>query len=448
MEIDERLATGLEADQIVEEEIKKDVKYKRIDSESGYLTDEVEIENFKIYQKRDIMTNYMLGDYNEKGDYVLNSQLLKGLVSISKVKTGDYNEAVFLSSVSAFPPKGKLKFSLTISKSKEEEGVKIAVLKLLEPVKKVGGYIENTNSFIVASYKDKDDDAFIGKVNKIFHIGTGESGDVEQDDPAIVAIIMQRLKYLQDYASVYELDIAEIEKAYYYARLELLKDPKYEALLAEFKKHLTKGSMFIDPNSPLYFAYLNELMDIAIGIVGNKFPELGQQIKADLKPLMQHHNEQMIERDGNIMAKMQNMELGASAAATATTAAVLGKAPSRSKGANKSFSASKGGSQSFKKPQPTKDAGGKGADKKSGNSTLYGGTQKAGDSQENSAMDEDLKKALEKEGRLQEELARDYEEKKAAEKGMMGSKVSDMAENVNYAGGNSRPNTFEPELEL
>ena len=32
MEIDERLATGLEADQIVEEEIKKDVKYKRIDN--------------------------------------------------------------------------------------------------------------------------------------------------------------------------------------------------------------------------------------------------------------------------------------------------------------------------------------------------------------------------------------------------------------------------------
>ena len=299
MIVDDRLATGTEAEQIVHEE-KKDVKYRKIDSESGYLTDEVEIGNFKIYQRRDIVENLMLGDYNEKGDYVVNTNILKGLVGVRKEKNGDYNQIMFLNSVENFGEKGKLRFSLTISDVKEQEGYKIAVLKLLEPVKKIGGYIENTNSFIVASYKDKADEAFNARIDKVFHI-VDPANDVGKDDVEVVNSIMQRLKFLNAYKVSYLQGVDTQEQAYYYARLEVLKDPKFEEILIEFKKHLTKASMFLDPTKSDYYAKLNELLDLSIDIATNKNKELGILANQALRPIVERHNQICEERHNLIL---------------------------------------------------------------------------------------------------------------------------------------------------
>ncbi|MGN1227816.1 MAG: hypothetical protein ACI4TX_04140 [Christensenellales bacterium] len=340
LDLEDNLATGKDAEQLVQEE-KKEVRYKKIDSESGYLTDEVEIGNFKIYQRRDIVENLLLGDYNQNGDYVLNSKILKGLVGIRKEKSGDYSQIIFLNSVESFAQKGKLKFSISISDVKEQEGYKIAVLKLLEPVKKMNGYIENTNSFIVASYKDKGDEAFNSKVAKVFHI-VDTSVDEGMDDPEIVNSIIERLKFLNNYKSIYLNDIASQEQAYYYARLELLKDPRFEEILIEYKKHLTKASMFIDPSSNDYYAKLNELLDLSIDIVASRNKELGILVNQTLRPIVEKHNEVCESKHNIILEKAKNPEQ--QKASDAVLAPVMGGNKSKGGGKPASKGKSAGGS--------------------------------------------------------------------------------------------------------
>lgn len=354
MNVDDRLATGAEAEQIVHEE-KKDIRYRKIDSESGYLTDEVEIGNFKIYQRRDIVENLMLGDYNEKGDYVLNTNILKGLVSVRKEKNGDYNQIMFLNSVASFGEKGKLRFSLTISDVKEQEGYKIAVLKLLEPVKKIGGYIENTNSFIVASYKDKADETFNSKLDKVFHI-VDPANDIGKDDAEVVNSIMSRLKFLNNYKVSYLQGVDTQEQAFYYARLEMLKDPRFEEVLIEFKKHLTKASLFLDPTKNDYYAKLNELLDLSIDIVVNRNKELGILISQEMRPIIEKHNQICEERHNIILENAKAMGNVASQDAVV--------APTQGGGAKKG---GKGG--------PSKGGGGKSGGGKGGS----GGGGKGGD---------------------------------------------------------------------
>lgn len=360
----ESLTTGEKASEVVNEE-KKEIRYKKIDCESGYLTDEVEIENFKIYQRRDIVENFMLGDYNDKGDYVLGSKILKGMVGVRKEKTGDYNQVIFLSSVDSFGEKGKLKFSITINSAKDQEGYKIAVLKLLEPVKKIGGYIENTNSFIVASYKDVGDEQFVGKVLKIFHV-VDSAVDGGKDDPEIVASIIERLKYLSVYKSVYDEGIFLQEQAYYYARLEILKDPRFEGILNEYKKHLTKASMFIDPSAKDYYAKLNELLDLSIDIVGNRDKQITALLNEVIRPITEKHNQICLERDAQnkqtTIAKIAEESKSAD-----VVAPVLSGGQSKGGQSRGGKSGGKpGGRPSGGKPSGGKPSGGQGKDGKSG----------------------------------------------------------------------------------
>lgn len=362
---EDMLATGEEAKQIVHEE-KKEIRYKKIDSESGYLTDEVEIGNFKIYQRRDIVENLMLGDYNENGDYVLNTNVLKGLVGVRKQKNGDYSQVMFLESIESFGEKGKLRFSISIGNVKEQEGYKIAVLKLLEPVKKIGGYIENTNSFIVASYKDKGDENFNAKVDKVFHIVDPHS-DMGKEDDEVVNSIIQRLKFLNRYKSVYMQEADTQEQAYYYARLEILKDPRFEEVLIEYKKHLTKASMFIDPTAKDYYAKLNELLDLSIDVVANRNKELGAIVNQALRPVVEKHNQICEERHSIIIEKAKNVEAEQSSDAVVAPipsggakkggkGASKGGGKSAGGGGGKGGSGGKGKPEGKPKPEPFKPA--------------------------------------------------------------------------------------------
>lgn len=267
------------------------VYYKRVDVDGGVMTDVDDIENFKSVQRRDVINNYMLGDFNDIGDYVVAEKVLSSLVEIRKTVSNEYNNMIFLKSVSEFAEKNKLEFCIVVKElSDDRAGYATAIMKLLEPVNKINGYVTNTNSFIVASFTDKNDDLFIGKVKKVF--GVVESNDTNgKDDPKVIAEILNRITFLRHCKDMSISVFASVESDYYHNRLEVLKQkPEYEAILKKYRSLILKAGVFLDPNSPEYFAYMNELLDQAIDNAINEDPSLKDKLKNDLKEIDAKHN--------------------------------------------------------------------------------------------------------------------------------------------------------------
>lgn len=267
------------------------VQYKRIDVEGGYMTDIDEIENFKSVQRRDVINNYMLGDFNDVGDYIISEKVLSGLVSIKKTVSNEYNNMIFLKSVSEFSEKNKLEFCIVVKElTDNKQGYATAIMKLLEPVNKINGYITNTNSFIVASFTDVNDDNFIAKVKRVF--GVVDSNDTNgKDDPKVVADILNRITFLRHCKDMSISVFMTVEGDYYHGRLEILKqNPEYEEVLKKYRSLILKANMFLDPASPQYHAYMNELLDQAIDNAINENPDLRFKLKRDMKEIDMKHN--------------------------------------------------------------------------------------------------------------------------------------------------------------
>lgn len=241
-----------------------EMKYKRIDCEKGYLTNQTEIDNYKTYQKKDIVSNNMLGDYNDKGDYVLSESLLDSLVKINKVIINNYNNIYFLKSNHSFEFKGNLQFCVVIKENKTKTThTATAILKLLENVNRIGGYIQNTNSFVVATFTDDFASSFYQKIKKVFNIFEINE-HVGQEKDNIIDLINKRIALMQELNNSSAKYLYEIEKGYFEARIQILKDMNMEDVFIYFQALQEKTSVFLQPTSPNYYRFLNELLDDAL----------------------------------------------------------------------------------------------------------------------------------------------------------------------------------------
>ena len=59
-------------------------KYIKPDCELGYVEDNAEIDYLKFNNLRHTILGCMLGDFNQEGEYVVNSEIVKELVSMPK----------------------------------------------------------------------------------------------------------------------------------------------------------------------------------------------------------------------------------------------------------------------------------------------------------------------------------------------------------------------------
>ena len=188
------------------------ISYKRIDTISGELTNIDEIEAYKVSQIYDVVLNHMLGDYDNEGEYVISTEILNALVKVNKRVVRAYADTLYLESFTEFGEKGRLQFSLSFIRA--DGNKQKAILKLLEPISKVNDYIINTHSFIVATYTDENDDNYLRKVRKVFHIYNSED-EVGKEDPEIVACILNRLKMLEIFKEELLLNLQEREEKYF-----------------------------------------------------------------------------------------------------------------------------------------------------------------------------------------------------------------------------------------
>ena len=176
---------------LVEDSTPSKAKYKRIDAEGGYISNQQEIDNYITTQHNEIRNNYLLGNYNKDGVYYISDEILEALVKLPKVKLAKYENTQFLTSTDTFEYKGLLQFCIV---TKKKDGKASGTLKLLEPINKINGYIQNTNSFVVAFYTDDDNEEFNSKMDKAFNIH--DTDDTKADASEIQAII-NRILFLR-----------------------------------------------------------------------------------------------------------------------------------------------------------------------------------------------------------------------------------------------------------
>lgn len=272
-----------------------EVYYKRVDCVEGFLNDIDVINAFKSKQVQEVVLNNMLGDYDESGEYVIDKEILQSLVKMKKYVINAYGDVLYLQSHQSFGEKGKLQFSLSFTKVDNGER---AILKMLETIKKANGYVVNTHTFVVASYSDVNDESFMTKVYKVFHIV--DEDDTGKQDEEIVSAIIRRMKML----NIYKDDMSAIyllEKEYFEKRLQVLQNMDFASILADFKRMQNKSEMFLDENDPSYFLHLNELLDMALDNCKIANASLYDKAINGMRDIMQNYYQEFIKHNDQIM---------------------------------------------------------------------------------------------------------------------------------------------------
>jgi|GEM_PF-5268632 hypothetical protein len=241
-------------------------KYRRPDVDGGYLSDPSEIAYYKHVQVNDVINNNMLGDYNEKGNYVVSKKIISELLGLKKVMQHSFGKTLFCTSAQEIKNYGTLELAVKIQTNKEDgNNEAVASLELLEPINKVGGYYQNTNTATIASYTDTYDSKFIEKVYLAFNITTKKDGyqgrkRLEEDIKAIT----DRKDYLQALKKQAQEGLEDAEKKFYEKRLAALNKSGNvgKSILVKLQLEANKvNKIFLKKGSKNYYKKMNQLLD-------------------------------------------------------------------------------------------------------------------------------------------------------------------------------------------
>ncbi len=249
-------------------------------------------------EKVNVISNDLLGAYNEKGDYVIPNSIVDELKKVKKYKRSVFKNSVFCSAF--VPGKGEMMFEITFQKNTIKE-LALAELFVLENEYKINGYIQNTIKTCVASYTEKLDD-FIEKTYQFFNVKLKQDDDEKSvkefkvDDIETLAYVNARRNLNNNMARLTKKEYNRIYKEYLTKRLELLKQlntPYALAILEKFNGEYAKIEKYFlqDKN----YKAVSELLDKCIEDVSNVNPLFAaqeQEFKEKSKPVIEEFAKQ------------------------------------------------------------------------------------------------------------------------------------------------------------
>lgn len=244
--------------EITKEEIENTV-YEREDSETGYTTKTSETALLKASRKYDVISNELLGNYDENGHYSIPVEILTELASLKKI-VGVTNE--FGTELKA-PYKDGITFNFILKMGNEDPETHKAesVLYLMEVVNKVNGYIQNILTTPVATYSYKFDEHYKDYCYRALHI-VGNIDD--EDDGALkgdAVNINKRLGYLKAVKDASKDQYLVLEESFFNARLQILNElPQGALVLSEFNKKRAALEKYFMNNPKNKYRALNELL--------------------------------------------------------------------------------------------------------------------------------------------------------------------------------------------
>ena len=243
--------------------------YWKRDSEKGFIEDTAYIKYEKFNNLRHSVIGFMLGDFDQQGNYVVSPEIKRELIVMPKyiVESMDNIEIC----------KSELKLNKQISFMVTFEGNRVT-LSLLEKINYQANYKLNSGSYSNVNEYILDQIETSGVVNRnviyerwnIKPFGSHEV-DIFNCDEAVLEKyfgIVRRFKYLMVANTKLlnkEKEIEEIESAYANKMFEILK--AYPALnkivMEEIKQTFKEKKKFVTADQPNFAKTLNEIVDVA-----------------------------------------------------------------------------------------------------------------------------------------------------------------------------------------
>ena len=295
-------------------EDKKEERYIRSDVQGGYLYNKSEIDYFKQSQAIDVMNNLLLGDFNEKGNYVLNKAMVVQLVKMVKIYQYSFGSTTFCQSMSDVAGYGKIDFAVKM-RNNSQNGTITATLQLLETIDRANGYYQNTNTAPIAIYTAPESNTYIVDMLKFFNIVSKKEEGLlkkERDNEEDIALIVARKKFEEQQKALHLPNIDELNKQLYEKRLKLLaKSVIGKKIIEEFGKESYKiNGWFVKEGMSGYYRYLNQVLD---GLIELHSAEVLQDVA--LKAALNKANESFSQslasemKRGAILAQMQKAQM-------------------------------------------------------------------------------------------------------------------------------------------
>ncbi len=234
-------------------------KYEREDSETGYASKASETALLKASRKYDVISNNLLGNYDENGHYSIPVEILTELAGLKKI-VGVTNE--FGTELKA-PYKDGITFNFLLKMGEEDKEThkKESTIYLMEVVSKVNGYIQNILTTPVATYTYKFDEHYKEYCYRAFHIVANID---ETDDGALngdAININKRFEYLNAVKNASKDQYLILEESFFNARLQILNElPQGALVLSEFNKKRSALEKYFMNNPKNKYRALNELL--------------------------------------------------------------------------------------------------------------------------------------------------------------------------------------------
>ena len=262
----------------------EETKYRRVDIEGGYIYDQDDIDYYRSIQKIDVMDNYLLGDFNMVGTYVINNSINEELSKMRKYYTGTYERNILCESSRKFLNR-PLKFVLKVITNYPKIGSTMASLELLEEINKGNGFYKNTNTSLVESKVFEGTDA-INAIYKYFNIQKEQDGAVtKQESDFDVRHITERFDMMLKMKKMTAGLMTKYDKELYDQRIALLlKNKKATIILEEFNKRVFHAKdAFLDKDSKNYYRQLNQILDSVLEVYGYEIQGEKELIKSPRK---------------------------------------------------------------------------------------------------------------------------------------------------------------------
>ena len=276
--------------------------YLKQGTNDNFIIDSAEIELAKFNNLRFSVLGYMLGDFDERGVYTVDEEIVKELIAMRKyiVSTID-NVEICHSEI-------RLNRPITFLVTFEED---CATLSLIEKISHEGNYKENGGSVSDINEYVLDRVETSGVINRAavyrrWHIGefAGNARDIASLDDETKAEffgIINRFKYLL-YTNTLMLEkeeeIEEQEVSYAEEMKKLLaRFPKLKAAVEKnVKEKLTEKKDFVRIDKPFVARTINEIVEQAIAEnISVLKPKELEEFKAEKHEILNQHNQRMAQ---------------------------------------------------------------------------------------------------------------------------------------------------------
>lgn len=234
-------------------------KYLKEDTDDGFIENKTEISRLRANRKYQVVTNKLLGDYNEDGNYEISQYIMCELIAMPKWIEKEVDGEIY---AKAFYKDGTF-FTFTVTKPEIlPDNTAVSALKLNEEVEYANGYITDTISTIVGSYLYTYDDNYDFNRKTVFNLREKKE-DITDKERTPTDYIDLKIKYLDAVEDAGAEYYARLEESYFYKRLQILNElPEGAVVLSEFNdKRKKMESYFLTGGKKSKFRALNDLLN-------------------------------------------------------------------------------------------------------------------------------------------------------------------------------------------